>query len=139
MLRKFSATLLLAAAIAAAGCDNEIENAPGPTEPNPTTTDTFTGTLNPNGAMTHQFTVVASGDVTARITEITPDPTIKVGFVLGTIAGTTCQSSVFKDEVLQGEALIARVSGPGTLCVRVHDPNGKLTAALNYSLTVEHP
>src|SRR5688500_2037653 len=139
MLRKFSATLLLAAAIAAAGCDNEVENAPGPTEPNPTTTDTFTGTLNPNGAMTHQFTVVASGDVTARITEITPDPTVKVGFVLGTVAGTTCQSSVFKDEVLQGEALIARVSGPGTLCVRVHDPNGYLTATLYFSLNVEHP
>jgi hypothetical protein len=139
MLRQFSATVLLAAALVAAGCDNEIENLPGPGDPNPTVTDTFTGTVNPNGAVTHTFVVSASGTVTARIAEITPDPAIAVGFVLGTMAGTTCSSSVAKDEALQGEALIATVTGVGVLCVRVHDPNGKLTAALNYRLTVEHP
>lgn len=139
MLRKFSATLLLTAAVVAAGCDNDIENAPGPTEPNPTVTDTFTGTINTNGATTHQFVVLASGDVTARLVEITPDPAVKVGFVLGTWSGTNCQATIFKDEAAQGEALIGRVTGQGILCVRVHDPNGKLTAPLNYSLTVQHP
>ena len=139
MLRKFSATLLLAAAMFAAGCDNDVENAPGPTDPNPTVTETFTGTLNTNGAATHQFIVLASGDVTARISEITPDATIKVGFALGRVNGTICESIIAKDEAVQGEALIGRVTGQGILCVRVHDPNGKLTAALNYSLSVEHP
>jgi hypothetical protein len=139
MLRKFSATLLLAVAIAAAGCDNDIENAPGPTDPNPTVTETFTGSITPNGAATHQFVVLASGDVTARITEITPDPAITIGFVLGTWSGSSCQTVIFKDEVAQGEALIGRVTGQGVLCVRVHDPNGKLTAPLTYSLSVEHP
>lgn len=139
MLRKFSAILLFAAAIAAGGCDNDVENAPGPTEPNPTVTETFTGSLNTNGAVTHQFIVVASGDVTARLVEITPDPAVKVGFVLGTWNGSSCSSEIAKDEAAQGDALIGRVAGQGILCVRIHDPNGKLTAALNYSLTVEHP
>lgn len=139
MLRKLTATLLLSGAIVSAGCDNDVENAPGPSDPNPTTTDTFSGSINPNGAATHTFNVLANGDVTARITEITPDPAIKVGFVLGTWSGNNCQTVIFKDEAALGEALIGRVSGIGTLCVRVHDPNGKLTTALNYKVTVEHP
>ena len=139
MLRKFSAALLLATAVVAAGCDNDIENLPGPTDPNPTVTETFTGSLNTNGAVTHQFLVVASGDVTARLAEITPDSAVKVGFVLGTWSGSSCESKIAKDEASQGEALIGRVTGSGILCVRVHDPNGRLTAPLNYSMTVEHP
>jgi hypothetical protein len=139
MLRKLTATLLLAGALASAGCDNDVEDAPGPTEPNPTVTETFTGTVNPNGAATHTFVVTASGTVTARLASVTPDPAVTVGFVLGTWSGSSCQSVIFRDEAVQGEALIGNVTGIGTLCVRVHDPNGKLTGALTYSLTVEHP
>ena len=139
MLRKFSATLLLAAATLAAGCDNDVENAPGLPTPNPTVTETFTGSLQTNGAVTHQFVVVASGEVTARLAEITPDSAVKVGFMLGTWNGAACASTIARDEAAQGDALIGRVTGQGVLCVRIHDPNGKLTAALNYSLTVQHP
>ena len=139
MLRQFSATVVLASAMLAAGCDNDLENLPGPSDPAPTVTETFTGTIDRNGAATHTFAIAANGDVTARLVEITPDPAVAVGFVLGSYAGTTCTTQLAKDEALQGDALIGRVSGIGVLCVRVHDPNGKLTAPLNYRMTVEHP
>lgn len=139
MLRTLSGTLLLAGALLAAGCDNDVENATGPGTAAPTTTDTYSGTINRNGAATHTFTVAASGVVTATLTEVTPDPAIAIGFVLGTWNGTSCQAVLSKDDTVQGQALIGSVGGVGTLCVRVHDPNGKLNAALNYKVSVEHP
>ena len=139
MLRKLSGTVLLVGSLFAAGCDNTIDN---PTQPtNPTmTTDTFTGTINRNGASTHTFTVQASGSVTATLTEVTPDPAVKVGFALGTLnAANTCQVVLSREDAVQGHALIGNASGSGTLCVRIHDPNGTLTAPLTYKLSVEHP
>ena len=88
MHRKFLAIMLLAGALVTAGCDNEVENATGPAPPNPTTTDTFTGTINVNGAQTHTFPVVASGPVTLTLAEVLPDPAIAVGLTLGTWNGT---------------------------------------------------
>ena len=139
MLRKLSGTVLLAGALFSAGCDNTIDNPTQPTNP-PTTTDSFTGTIDRNGASTHTFTVSLSGTITATLTEVTPDPAVKVGFALGTMnAANTCQTVLSKEDAVQGHALIGNATGSGTLCVRVHDPNGTLTAPLTYKLSVEHP
>ena len=137
MHRKFFGALLLTAAIVAAGCDNDVENQT-PTEPAPTTTDTFTGTINVNGAQTHTFNVLASGTATATLSEVTPDNTIAVGLELGEWNGVSCASKISNGNALQGNALIGNVTGIGTLCVRVHD-TGKLTGALDYKVTVVHP
>ncbi len=138
MQRTIFGGLLLTAALVAAGCDNTVENAGTPTQPAPTTTDTFTGTINVNGAQTHTFIVVASGVVTATLSEVTPDNTIAVGLLLGTWNGASCATVVSNTSVLQGNALIANATGAGTVCVRIHDV-GKLTAPLDYKLTVVHP
>ncbi|MEX1127956.1 MAG: hypothetical protein WEB50_05275 [Vicinamibacterales bacterium] len=137
MRRTFYGTMLLAAALAVAGCDNEIENRT-PTEPAPTTTDTFTGTININGAATHTFTTVAAGLVTATLATVAPDPAIQVGLGLGTWNGTNCQITLPKDDAVQGNAVIGQVSGPGALCARIYDV-GKMTEALTYTVTVVHP
>ena len=140
-MRKLSGTLLLAAAIFAAGCDNDIENAPGPTSPNPTTTETFTGSITANGAGTHPFAVSAGGTVTATITEVRPDAATQVGFVLGSwnASSNTCQTVLSRDNAVQGQSLSGSVSGVGTLCVRIHDQNGTLTGPINYTISVAHP
>lgn len=138
MHRRFLATILLTGALVTAGCDNEIENATGPAPPNPTTTDTFTGTINVNGAQTHTFLVVASGPVTVTLAEVLPDPAIAVGLTLGTWNGTSCASVISNDNAVQGNAVIGGATGSGTLCARIHDV-GKLSAALDYRLTVVHP
>ena len=138
MHRKFLASMLLAGALVTAGCDNEVENATGPAPPNPTTTDTFTGTINVNGAQTHTFPVVASGPVTLTLSEVLPDPASIVGLTLGTWNGTSCATVIANDNAIQGNAVIGGVTGSGILCARIHDV-GKLTASLDYRLTVVHP
>lgn len=138
MQRMFRGALLLTAALLAAGCDNTVQNGTTPTEPAPTTTDTFTGTININGAQTHTFPVAASGIVTATLSEVTPDNTIAVGLVLGTWNGVSCTTVLSNNSAVQGNTLIGNVTGLGTLCARIHDV-GKLTAALDYKLTVVHP
>ncbi|MBA2302480.1 MAG: hypothetical protein H0W08_07580 [Acidobacteria bacterium] len=138
MQQAFWKSLLLAAAVVAGGCDNDVGTTP--TEPAPTTTDTFTGTINVNGAATHTFPVAAAGTVTVTLTGITPNATIAVGFALGTYdaASTTCQQVRSNDAALQGQILTGSVSGVGTLCARIYD-TGKLTEGVGYTFTVQHP
>jgi hypothetical protein len=81
---------------------------------------------------------VANGSVTATLTEVLPDNTIAVGMELGVWNGISCATVVSNTNALQGNAVIGNVSGAGTLCTRIHDV-GKLTAALDYTLTVVHP
>ena len=139
MQRAFLRAFMLAAAVAVAGCDNEVENQT-PTDPPPTVTETFQGTINVNGASTHTFPVTVAGTVTATLTEVTPDPAIAVGFALGTWNATSsvCQQVIPNDNALQGQILTGNASSAGTLCVRLFD-NGKLTGALNYTVSVVHP
>lgn len=138
MQRVFLGALVLAAAIAAAGCDNTVSNTP--TGPPQTTTDTFTGTINVNGGATHTFNVAVAGSVTATLTTVSPDATVQVGFLIGTWNAVTasCQQSIAKDDAVQGVILSGNASGPGTLCTRIYD-TGKLTGAINYTITVVHP
>lgn len=139
MQRAFFGVLLLAASVAVGGCDNDVENGT-PTEPPPTTTETFSGTINVNGAMTHPFNVGVAGQLTATLTAVTPDPAIALGFALGTWNQSTsvCQQVITNDNALQGVILTGEASGGGSLCVRVYD-TGKVTGALNYTITVVHP
>lgn len=138
MQRAFWKSLLLAAAVVAGGCDNEVGNSP--TTPPATTTDTFTGSINVNGAMTHTFAVVVAGTVTATLTAVSPDATVATGFGLGTWNATssTCQQVLANDAAIAGQILTGNASGPGTLCARIYD-SGKLTEPLSYTLTVVHP
>lgn len=137
MRRTLCGTVLLISALLAAGCDNDPDTPDTPTEPAPVT-DTFTGTINVNGAATHTFAVGFAGLVTATLTTVTPDATIQVGLGLGTWNGTNCQIILPKDDALQGNAVAGVASGPGTLCARIYDV-GKITESLGYTVTVSHP
>jgi hypothetical protein len=138
MQRAFWGVLVLAAAVVAGGCDNELD--PTPTEPAPTTTETFTGSITVNGAAVHTVNIAAAGRVEATLTEVAPDPAIAVGFALGTWDATRsiCQQIIPNDSARQGDILTGNVTGPGQLCARIYD-TGKLTASINYSISVTHP
>ena len=139
MQRAFWRPLLLAAVVAASGCDNDVGNTP--TEPPPTVIDTFTGTVNLNGGVTHTFNVAANGTVIATLTTVTPDSTIPLGFGIGTWnnSSQTCTMTIVKDDALQGQIHTGIASGLGTLCARIYDAGSRLTQALEYSIRVEHP
>jgi hypothetical protein len=139
MQRAFLGAFLLAAAVAVAGCDNDVENET-PTDPAPTTTETFEGTINTNGAMTHTFSVSVGGGVTATLLQVAPDPATAVGFAIGTWNPTSssCQVTISNDNAVQGAILTGNASRAGTLCARIYD-TGRLTGALGYTISVTHP
>ena|SRR5215204_4556561 len=137
MRRTFSGVLVLAAMVAA-GCDNDVENATPPTSPGPTVTETFTGNINVNGAATHTFPVAGAGTVVATLSQITPDNTTVTGFSLGTWNGSSCQAIIAKDDSVQGNTITGSVAGIGQLCARIYDV-GKLTDTIGYTMTIVHP
>ena len=108
-----------------------------PPPPTPIT-DTFSGTLTRNGAATYPFAVPLAGTVTAKLTSVTPDNTVFVGFALGTWNGVSCQLVLTNDKALEGATVIGAASGPGNLCVRVYDV-GALVASASYQVDVTHP
>ncbi len=117
-------------------CSNNI---PTTTTTTPTiTTDTFNGTLNPNGAQTFSFSVQAAAVLTATLTSISPDSTATLGLAIGTWNGSACQIVIANDKAVQGTVVTGSSGGAGTLCVRVYDV-GNLTQNEAFVVTVVHP
>ncbi len=129
---------LMVAALAASGCDNGPTTGPSP-NPGTPVTETFTGTVNLNGAVTHSFNATAAGTVTATITSVDPATGSVLGFQLGTWDTVTCSAILSNNLATSGSALSAITQSPASLCVRLHDPNGVLTAnPVSYTVTVVH-
>ncbi len=128
------AVMALVGAVTFAACNNTTPT--GATAP--TTTDTYSGTLTPNGARTFSFSTQATGTVAARLTTISPDSTIVVGLALGTWNGSACQVIIANDAATQGTVVTGTTGGAGNLCVRVYDV-GNLTANEDFTVTVVHP
>jgi hypothetical protein len=135
------ALLVMAAIIATLGlaaCDNTPDDTgTTPTTPTDPLTETFSGTINVNGAATHPFNVGGGGTVTVTLTAITPADGV-AGLSLGTFNGALCQIVLANDSAVQGNVMTGTVSSIGALCVRFHD-TGKLIGATDYTLTVVHP
>ena len=136
--RLLPAILALGVAIGAAACASDDESA-NPTNPSSSITEVFEGTLPPNGARTHDFSVAASGTVRATMTRLTAESTITIGLTLGTWNGSTCTAVVSNDTAAQNAVVTATAGSAGRLCVRVYDAAGTLTETVEYSVTVVHP
>ena len=106
--------------------------------PSQIVTESFTGTLNPNGGTTHPFLATGRGAVQATLTAIGEDNTAVVGLSLGNWTGIACNVSAANDNAIATMPLTATVSAAGQLCARVYDTKG-LTEATSYTLQVIHP
>jgi hypothetical protein len=130
---------VIALSLGLAACSDDTPTAPNSPTPVPPTVRTFEGTVNPNGAVTHDFATAASGTVTATLTTLTPEGLV-IGLSLGTWNGSFCQVVLAKDSATQGAVVTGNVSALGNLCVRVYDVgNVKAAEPATYLLTVEHP
>jgi hypothetical protein len=121
------------------GCEGEIANLP--TTPDPViVTDTFSGTININGAATHNVFTSATGVVTATLTSLGENPPEKIGFSMGTLSTLgACSAVLTNDNAIVTTNLTGTVANlAGTLCVRVYDV-GSLTESVSYTFTVTHP
>ena len=109
-----------------------------PLPPTPTpTTQSFTGALQKNGAITFTFTEAIDGTIAATLTSLSPQPDITLSMTVGAWDGTTCSTGVAADAaavntVLQGSA------AAGNYCVRLADNGGKVTDTENVAVTVVH-
>lgn len=126
-------------ALALVACDSQ-DPFEIPTSPSPPViiTQTFNGTVTPNGAQTHTFGTQASGSVTATLKFLVPDPSVPMGFALGTWNGTSCSLVIAKTDAVENTVLIGAVSALGSLCIYIHDV-GNLTAPTQYEIEVLHP
>jgi len=139
-MRSFMLRLLIVPLAAAAfGCSGDINKIPTTADPVPVT-DTFTGTLTKNGAVTHNVFTGATGTVTATITSLGDSAPDKVGFSLGTLGSLgACTVVLHNDNAVVSTVLTGTVSSlAGTLCARVYDV-GALSGPVDYTITVTHP
>jgi hypothetical protein len=123
-------------ALAAAGCGGDLTDLE--TGPSGTVTETFTGTLNPNGGSTHVFVVSGQGAITATLTALGDDNTRIVGLALGNWNNNACQLAAANDNAVVSAPLAATVSAAGNICARVYDSKG-VPDATAYTLEVIHP
>jgi hypothetical protein len=125
-----------------ASCGDDDLTTPTNPTPTPPVTETFSGTVNQNGATTHNFSTQSSGTVTATLSTLAPDSAAVIGLSLGTWNASTssCQLVITNDRATQGSVVSGGVSSFGSLCVRVYDV-GSITAAqpFAYEITVVHP
>jgi hypothetical protein len=130
--------LVLPFALIMMGCGDD-DPVTLPTPPvQPTVTETFTGTLTINGAITHSFVTGSFGTVTSTLTVVTPDTTV-LGMALGTWNGISCQLIIAADKAAVNTSVIGNVSSVGNLCVRLYDAGGTLAGPTSYEVQVVHP
>ncbi len=129
-----SRAALLALALVGTACDNGPDIPPSPTPV--LVTETFTGTVTLNGAISHGFNVSTAGTTTAEITALDPSGSF-LGFQLGTWSGVVCTAVLSNDAGTLASVLNASTQSSASLCVRLHDPNGILSTTTGRHYTVD--
>jgi hypothetical protein len=130
--------------LAGVGCDSGSSGLPTQPDPPEMVTETFTGTVGQNGAVTFNFTTASAGQVTARVSVLSSGMDIPMGLSLGEWNSFACEIKISNDSAVLGTAIAGNVSGAGILCVRFHDA-GKIPdpnpdpVRVTFELVVVHP
>lgn len=129
-----SAVVALALTLCGPGCDWF----KGSTSPTTTQTETFSGTLAPQGSSVFTFTVSKSGAVSITLTNVVSTSTTLLGLGIGTPNGPTCTMTSSTQSATPGStAQIAVTENAGTYCVRVFDV-GTIQGSVTFTITVAH-
>jgi hypothetical protein len=128
---------ILALAVVASGCSNN-DSVVAPPPVDTSRIDTFTGTLNLNGATAYSFTVGGTGNITAQLSTLSPDSTKPIGLSLGTWNGSICQIVLDNPASVQGSVVVGTASAVGDFCVRVYDASGNVLQPQAYVIDVSH-
>ena len=134
-----SVAFVLSLALAGAGCDKTPSTTTTPTTPTTPTTESFTGTIQVNGAVTFSFVATATGYIQATIKTLSPDTSAQLELALGTWNGTSCGLAVSNPSATQGITVTAYANSASALCVRMADAKAQLTQANTFEITVVHP
>ena len=124
--------LCVLAALIAAGCEGVID-------PSKNRVEEFSGTLEPFGTRSHEFSVDKNGELDVKITHLTnPDAFLELAYgdrLNGCSGVSVIQFTQFAQ--LNRPGLGGFISG-GQYCLYLSD-NGSLTKPENYTLRVSHP
>jgi hypothetical protein len=109
------------------------------TAPTTATTESFSGTLQPQSSAFYAFTVSTAGPVSVTLTSFGTTTTTGVGLGIGAPNGTaSCTLASFTNSAIAGTAPQITVNeNPGTFCAEIYDPGG-LAAASAFTITVSH-
>ena len=134
----------LTLALTTAGCGDHSPTSSSPTAPpvaSPTTTETFSGTLQVGGYSFYSFVVSLNGtvNVTLGSVSVTDVPsTVTLGVAIGTPSGTGCAGGTVTSTPAGTDPQVTGTYGPGRYCVNVSDV-GNLAAPATFIVMIAHP
>jgi hypothetical protein len=134
--------LIPASVMIVSACSNPLSDLFGsPTTPSTTTstTDTFNGTVAPNGSLVFTFSVTTAGSVAITLTTVSPATTGSLGLGVGPSSNGNCTiANSTSGAIAAGSPQLSAMENPGNYCVKVSDP-GNLTTTSTVTVTVAHP
>ena len=142
-MKQLLSTLLIASALAAAGCSTGSDSTASslPTTPSsPLVPENFGGTVIVGGSDVHSFTVTSDASpITIDLTSAGPPATITMGFGIGSFVGGTCQLSSGGTTQAAASATpqLAGTVPAGTYCVMVYDV-GNQSGPITYTVVIQH-
>ena len=133
--------LIPASLMFASACTNALNDllgTPTTSSSNPTT-DTFNGSLAPNGSLVFTFSVSTAGSVAVTLTTVSPATAGPLGLGVGPSSNGTCRiSNATSGVTAGGSPQLSATENPGTYCVKVSDAGTLLTTS-TVTVTVTHP
>ena len=140
--RLFLSLLIPASVLIVSACSNPLGDLFGnPTAPSTSTstTDTFNGTLAPNGSLVFTFSVATAGSVAITLTTVSPATTGPLGLGVGPSTNGNCTiANSTSGAIAAGSPQLSATENPGNYCVKVSD-SGNLMTASTVNVTVTHP
>ena len=139
--RLFLSLLIPASVMITSACSDLSDLLGNPTTPsaNTSTTDTFNGTLAPNGSLVVTFSVATAGSVAVTLTAVSPATTGPLGLGVGPSSNGNCTiANSTSGAIVSGSPQLSAMENPGNYCVKVSDA-GSLMTTSTVTVTVMHP
>ena len=133
--------LKMARLLAAAVVATSLAACSGVSSPSSQTQDTFTGTVDPVGQSSSNFSVGKTSELSLTLVSLTPRPVLGfIGIAIGqpVTGGCSPYGAYVVAQAAIGQTYALGQMQKGSYCVLVIDGNGILTAAATYSVRVVH-
>lgn len=115
-------------------------------DPSKNTVDTFNGTLAAGGRFAHPFSASKTGEISVKITALTPISNTYVGIIWSQpLSNGSCSADTIGNLYQQnafGQLGLPAISGQilqGQYCLIMYDPGIGYTQPETYTVTVSHP
>jgi hypothetical protein len=112
----------------------------GLVDPSNNVSETFSGSVSPQGYDFHLFSVSKNGEITIKVTALAPVDNQPIGLIWAQSSGAACDGQVLQSAAAslnQPSPIVGQIF-QGTYCVLVYDL-GIFSAAETYTVSVSHP